>query len=279
MKILTSSPTSKKHIVLLLLLLLCCVKATWADDELSATLHVEQAGSLSSMMGTTKKNSITNLTLTGELNTADFQFIREMAGCYDRWTRQPGKLRHLDLSGARLVTSGGVILIYHTTESRWDDYLVNIDSPQEFPKLLEYLDQLQTVVLPNNITSIGDYAFDRCTNLQSIKLPSGLKSIGTAAFQLCGKLSDITLPSNLNSIGEWAFNQCTSLTTFTVPSNVRLFQSVPLPTAQTLRPSACRQPSLLLATVLSTKTRNLPYPTCHPLLSPWATRHFTVAKV
>lgn len=220
MKILTSSPTSKKHIVLLLLLLLCCVKATWADDELSATLHVEQAGSLSSMMGTTKKNSITNLTLTGELNTADFQFIREMAGCYDRWTRQPGKLRHLDLSGARLVTSGGVILIYHTTESRWDDYLVNIDSPQEFPKLLEYLDQLQTVVLPNNITSIGDYAFDRCTNLQSIKLPSGLKSIGTAAFQLCGKLSDITLPSNLNSIGEWAFNQCTSLTTFTVPSNV-----------------------------------------------------------
>ena len=219
MKILAPPPTGKRHLVLLLLLLLCCVKTAWADDELSATIHVEQAGTLSSMMGTTKKNSITDLTLTGELNTADFQFIREMAGCYIQWTKQPGKLRHLDLSGARLVTSGN-IWIYHTTESHWNDFLVKIDTPQEFPELLEYLDQLQTVVLPSNLTKLGDFAFNYCTNLQSIGLPSRLKEIGSAVFQRCKKLSNITLPQNLNSIGEWAFNGCESLTSVTMPSEI-----------------------------------------------------------
>ena len=210
----------RKHLVLFLMMLLCCVSAAWADDEVKATIHVEQAGTLSSMMGNTKKNSITDLTLTGELNTEDFQFIREMAGCYIQWTKKPGKLRHLDLSGAKLVTSNKYIQIYHTTDSHWKDYFVDINSSQEFPALLRFLDQLQTVILPNSITSLGDYAFDRCSNLQSIGLPSGLKSIGTAAFQCCEKLSDITLPSKLSSIGEWAFNGCESLTSFTLPSNV-----------------------------------------------------------
>ena len=48
--------------------------------ELSITLNVENAGSLSTMIASSRKNEITSLTLTGNLNGSDIKYIREMAG-------------------------------------------------------------------------------------------------------------------------------------------------------------------------------------------------------
>lgn len=61
------------------------------------------------------------------------------------------------------------------------------------------------------ITSIGAYAFSKCTSLTNINLSSTLTTIDEYAFYNCTPLSGITLPPSLTTIGNNAFNGCTSL--------------------------------------------------------------------
>jgi hypothetical protein len=64
---------------------------------------------------------------------------------------------------------------------------------------------LQTVLIPNGVTNIGDWAFYEC-GLESLSLPDGLESIGTGAFYLANSLRDsITIPASVSSIGSSAF--------------------------------------------------------------------------
>ncbi len=63
-------------------------------------------------------------------------------------------------------------------------------------------------IIPNTVTSIGDYAFQLCKALKNISLPNGLTSIGKQAFGDCTSLSSITLPNSLTAIGDYAFIWC-----------------------------------------------------------------------
>ena len=46
---------------------------------------------------------------------------------------------------------------------------------------------LKSVIIPNTVTSIGDYAFCS-TGLTSIDIPEGVTSIGSRAFLRCASL-------------------------------------------------------------------------------------------
>lgn len=76
--------------------------------------------------------------------------------------------------------------------------------------------KLESITMPNGVTSIGDFAFDRCGNLTSIVIPNGVTSIGICAFQNCSSATDITIPSSVTSIERYAFHLCES--TFHVES-------------------------------------------------------------
>ena len=76
---------------------------------------------------------------------------------------------------------------------------------------------LVSILLPDSITSIGDYAF-RGSLLTSITLPASLTAIGNGAFQSC-YLTSVTLPASLVSIGDSAFG-ATSLTSVTLPASL-----------------------------------------------------------
>ena len=71
----------------------------------------------------------------------------------------------------------------------------------------------QNTIIPNSITSIGDYAFCECFSLTSITIPNSVTSIGEWAFSYCESLTSITIPNSVTSIGEGAFEGCSSLTT------------------------------------------------------------------
>lgn len=86
----------------------------------------------------------------------------------------------------------------------------------------DYRTAITTVVLPDGLTKIGNYAFYQCNNasLTSINIPASVTSIGQNAFNNCTKLASVTIPSSVTSIGLGAFFKCTSLTSINIPSGV-----------------------------------------------------------
>ncbi|MCD8128722.1 MAG: leucine-rich repeat protein, partial [Oscillospiraceae bacterium] len=81
-------------------------------------------------------------------------------------------------------------------------------------------ESITAVVIENGVTSIGDYAFDRCSNLTSVTISNSVTSIGDSAFWGCSSLTGVTLPGSVTSIGSSAFYYCSSLTSITIPSSV-----------------------------------------------------------
>ena len=79
---------------------------------------------------------------------------------------------------------------------------------------------LTSITIPNSVTSIGEYAFYRCEGLISITIPNSVASIGRHAFHRCSGLTSVTIPNSVTTTGEYAFQGCTGLTSITIPNNV-----------------------------------------------------------
>ena len=69
----------------------------------------------------------------------------------------------------------------------------------------------QATIIPNSVTSIGDYAFSGCSGLTSVTIPNSVTSIGGGAFWGCSGLTSVTIGNSVTSIGERAFGECTKL--------------------------------------------------------------------
>lgn len=86
--------------------------------------------------------------------------------------------------------------------------------------LVKYNGDDKDVVIPNSVTSIGEFAFYHCTNLTSIMIPDSVTSIDEHAFALCSALESITIPDSVPEIGDGAFFGCTGLTSVTIGNGV-----------------------------------------------------------
>ncbi|HIW74465.1 MAG TPA: leucine-rich repeat domain-containing protein [Firmicutes bacterium] len=96
-----------------------------------------------------------------------------------------------------------------------DDY-----SEENPPPWHDSREQIVSVVIGGEVTSVGDYAFAGCANLALLTVGSGVETIGERAFEGCGALLALKLPSALVSLGKRAFAGCTSLVSVSVPSSV-----------------------------------------------------------
>ena len=76
------------------------------------------------------------------------------------------------------------------------------------------------MVIPNSVTSIGEYAFYYCSGLTSVTIPNSVTSIGYGAFWGCSGLTSVTIPNSVTSIGIHAFSYCSRLTSVTIPNSV-----------------------------------------------------------
>ena len=79
--------------------------------------------------------------------------------------------------------------------------------------LCRELTLLNTIVIPNSVTSIGTNAFSFCRGLTKVSIPNSVTSIGSGAFEDCSGLKTVTIGNSVTTIGDGTFNGCTSLKT------------------------------------------------------------------
>ena len=89
---------------------------------------------------------------------------------------------------------------------------------------------LNSVTIPNSVTNIGAYAFasesigigiNGTMQLSSIAIPDSVTNIGEKAFFGCTKLANVTIGNGVTSIEAGAFNGCSSLTSMTLPNSLK----------------------------------------------------------
>ena len=240
--------TSKKHLAIMAFAMLC---TTANAQEKSVTLT--EAGTLSNQITANEKLNITDLTISGPINTADILFIRQMAGADngDNQPINPGKLQRLNLRAASFKKSSGAYFFikkglsnvgYGISEDNLvDQYmfsgcdkLVEVKLPATTQKInnnaFKGCSELTTCAIPASVTHIGDYAFAKCKALKEVNIPAAVSYMGTAAFSECtsietvkfngcSALKSVKLSSGVEALGSKAFANCASLNTFTLPAS------------------------------------------------------------
>src|SRR5271168_3218665 len=76
---------------------------------------------------------------------------------------------------------------------------------------------LTSVMIGNNVTSVGGYAFAFCTSLINFMVPNSVANIADWTFYFCSGLTNITIGTGVTNIGEDAF-QYAGLTSITIPN-------------------------------------------------------------
>lgn len=82
-----------------------------------------------------------------------------------------------------------------------------------------YCTNMTSAIIPSNIVSIGESAFEGCSNLQTLILADGIASIGENAFKGINA-SVINIPSTISVLESGAFSNNTALTSVVIPNNV-----------------------------------------------------------
>jgi len=166
---------------LLLVITSICI-ITMLQAQVSKTVNVTTAGTLSMLLTEHEDSTVTNLTVTGTIDSLDFITMHNMS-----------VLSVLDLSGAKCT---------------------------RIPNSAFHKSKLTSIIIPTSVTSIGNDAFTDCYLLTKITIPESVISIGIGAFFQCYGLTSITLPSTLTSIGESTFVLDSSLTSIIIPASV-----------------------------------------------------------
>lgn len=188
----------KRFYLIISLLLFICI----SHAQTSKTIHVEEAGTLKTLLTETELSTVTNLTVTGNIDVRDIKTMRD----------DMPLLAVLDIGEVNIQEHTGYIsgFVHFSTTYSADkmpeySFCDKSTDPTGEPKFT-----LTSIILPNSITSIGESAFQGCSNLRGeLTIPSSVTSIGKLAFDGCENLlGELTLPKSLTSIGDYAFRQC-----------------------------------------------------------------------
>ena len=76
-------------------------------------------------------------------------------------------------------------------------------------------DSLRSIILPEGLEAIGNWAFGYIEHLTSVSIPSTVQTIGTDAFAYCSNLRSVELGEGLMTVNGQAFWMCDSLTRVT----------------------------------------------------------------
>ena len=86
--------------------------------------------------------------------------------------------------------------------------------------------QLESINIPNKITSISENVFGNCKKLKKVNIPNKVSVIETNAFKNCESLFAINLPDSMMTIGVGAFSYCSGLKKVGIPKSVKFIKDL-----------------------------------------------------
>ena len=166
--------------------------------------HVSKYGELEQVLGD-KWDKFDSLIVHGPINKADFKTIVRCA--------RDGSMRIVNLQYAQIennkIPDFGFV---DRDKSRFGNHLdirriILPDNITEFGKYAFYGLTLETINIPSSLRKLGKNCFDenRWLSVNPLIIPEGVTEIPTQCFQFCYKLKKVVLPSTIKTIGIFAF--------------------------------------------------------------------------
>ncbi len=228
--------------------------AQWTDEPISGvgeeetyrTITLSEPGTLSTALGS-EIQDVTMLKINGPINGLDVKCLRQMLGAVEFEEAQRGKLTTLDLTDASIMGSEDV---YYEDDNVSGHTSTNMITFYMFYKCAN----LETIMLPNNVTKIVSAAFRESKRLTYIAIPASVTEIGEYSFMACHNLTEmdidasnahfifedgvlynkdktvlymctigkrnVTIPSSVKEIARFAFDGCEYISEIDIPDNV-----------------------------------------------------------
>lgn len=79
---------------------------------------------------------------------------------------------------------------------------------------------LPSLIIPDGVTEIRDFAFRECQSMYDIRIPNSVQSIGKGAFYNCANLRAVAIPEGVTELNQM-FYLCPSLSWVGIPSSVK----------------------------------------------------------
>jgi hypothetical protein len=79
---------------------------------------------------------------------------------------------------------------------------------------------LESINIPDGVTSIEGGTFAWCVSLKNITLPDSVTSVGYSAFSNCNSLKSVNIPGSVTNAQNW-FANCQSLESIAIPFTVK----------------------------------------------------------
>ena len=92
-------------------------------------------------------------------------------------------------------------------------------------KAFYHCSSLETIVIPDNVTAIGQEVFSEREGLREAVIGDGVEEIGSNVFKSCENLEKVNIPGQVFKIEEGAFNICTNLKEVTIGAGVEMIKS------------------------------------------------------
>ena len=149
----------------------------------------------------------------------DFAFIEEWKG-----TEIPDPINPYEDSKINGTCGDNVNYIYnkttHSLAISGSGAMTDYGFGQNEAPWFSYANEIQAIAIKSGVTTIGDFAFYKCSGVASINIPATVTSIGSSAFEECSGLTSLTLNEGLENIKGSAFESCMGLKSITLPSTI-----------------------------------------------------------
>ena len=166
--------------------------------------NVSKYGELEQVLGD-KWDKFDSLIVHGPINKADFKTI---VRCATDGSMQVVNLQYAQIENNKIPNSGFVDWGwqkpgYHLGIRR----IILPDNITEFGEFAFYGLTLETINIPSSLRKLGNNCFDenRWLSVNPLIIPEGVTEIPTQCFQFCYKLKKVVLPSTIKTIGILAF--------------------------------------------------------------------------